>query len=87
MRGWIHRSNRLIKMINKSILMNDNEVMSLPEWDAAFDESIELFKRQNHKEPTLLELQNLIEILIQSFRANGYFKQVEEEVVVGRKVV
>jgi len=61
--------------------MNDNEVMSLPEWDAAFDESIELFKRQNRKEPTLLELQNLIEILIKSFRANGYFKQPVEELV------
>ena len=68
-------------IINKFILMNDNEVMSLPEWDAAFDESIELFKRQNRKEPTLLELQNLIEILIKSFRANGYFKQPEEELV------
>jgi hypothetical protein len=42
--------------------MSDNEVMSLPEWDAAFDESIVLFKKLNRKEPTLLELQNLIEI-------------------------
>jgi hypothetical protein len=70
---------------HKSILMNDNEVMSLPEWDPAFDESIELFKKQNRKEPTLLELQNLIEILIKSFRANGYFKLSEEE-AVGRKL-
>ena len=70
---------------NKFILMNDNEIMSLPEWDAAFDESIELFKKQHHKEPTLLELQNLIEILIKCFRANGQFKQDEEE-VVGRKL-
>lgn len=67
--------------------MNDNEVMSLPEWDAAFDESIELFKKQNHKEPTLLELQNLIELLIKSFRANGYFKQAEEEEIVGKKAI
>ena len=67
-------------IVNKFILMNDNEVMSLPEWDAAFDESIELFKKQNRKEPTLLELQNLIEILIKSFRANGYFKQPEEAI-------
>jgi len=72
-------------IVKKFILMNDNEVMSLPEWDAAFDESIELFKRQNRKEPTLLELQNLIEILIKSFRANGYFKQ-PEEVVAGPKL-
>jgi hypothetical protein len=71
---------------NKSIFMNDNEIMSLPEWDNAFDESIEVFKKQNQKEPTLLELQNLIEILIKSFRANGSFKQ-DEEVVVGKKLL
>jgi hypothetical protein len=70
-------------IVNKFILMNDNEVMSLPEWDEAFDESIELFKKENHKEPTLLELQNLIEILIKNFRANGYFKQ-SEKVIAGK---
>jgi hypothetical protein len=84
MPGWI-LENRLMKMIaNKSILMNDNEIMSLPEWDATFDESIELFKKHHSKEPTLLELQNLIEILIKSFRANGYFKQSESAVAGGK---
>lgn len=86
MRRGYHLGNRFMKMIaNKSIFMNDNEIMSLPEWDAAFDESIDLFKKQNHKEPTLLELQNLIEILIQSFRANGNFTQLEEA-VIGKKI-
>jgi len=86
MRGWIAWKTRLMKMTaNKSFLMNDNEIMSLPEWDAAFDESIELFKKQNRKEPTLLELQNLIELLIQSFRAHGYFK-LSLETVTGRKL-
>lgn len=48
--------------------MNDNDIMALPDWDIAFDESIEQFKRQNGKEPTLLELQNMIEILLKRFR-------------------
>ena len=61
--------------------MSDNEIMSLPEWDLAFDESIELFIKQNRKEPTLLELQNLIELLIQSFHANGCFTQPWERII------
>ena len=52
--------------------MSDNEIMSLPEWDTAFDKSIEQFKKQKGKEPTLMELQNLIEILIQRFHSVGY---------------
>jgi hypothetical protein len=75
---------KLTEPQTKAILMSDNEIMSLPEWDEAFDESIALFKKQNRKEPTLLELQNLIEILITSFRANGYFKQTLSE--IGRKL-
>jgi hypothetical protein len=60
--------------------MSDNEIMSLPEWDMAFDDSIEQFKKQNRKEPTLLELQNLIEILIKHFHTYGKFMQPVEKV-------
>ena len=70
----VEMKTKLTLTQTKAILMSDNDVMSLPEWDAAFDESIERFTKQNHKEPTLLELQNLIEVLIQSFRAHGSFK-------------
>jgi hypothetical protein len=58
--------------------MNDADIMFLPEWDEAFDESIAQFKKQNGKEPTLVELQNLIEILINRFHALGYFIQPVE---------
>lgn len=58
--------------------MNDVDIMLLPEWDEAFDESIAQFTRQQGKEPTLLELQNMIEILINRFHALGYFIQPVE---------
>ncbi len=51
--------------------MNDLEIISLPEWDEAFDQSIANLKRKNSKEPTLVELQNLVEILINHFRIAG----------------
>ena len=51
--------------------MNDLEIISLPEWDEAFDESIANLKRKNSKEPTLVELQNLIEVMINHFRSEG----------------
>jgi len=74
-------SNRL----QKQNPMSDNEIMSLPEWDVAFDESIEQFKKQNRKEPTLVELQNLIELLIRSFHANGFFVRPYEKVTIDRR--
>jgi hypothetical protein len=52
--------------------MTDAEIMSLPEWDDAFDESIDQFKKQNSREPTLVELHNLIEILVNRFQTLGY---------------
>ena len=55
--------------------MNDLEIIAQPEWDSAFDEYIELFKKENHKEPTLVDLQNIIEILIKRFRAVRYLMQ------------
>jgi len=55
--------------------MNDLEIMARPEWDSAFDEYIELFRKENHKEPTLDDLQNIIEILIKRFRAVSYLMQ------------
>lgn len=51
--------------------MSDNEIMSLPDWDIAFDLSIDQFKKQHGKEPTLVELQNLIEILVKTLPCNG----------------
>jgi hypothetical protein len=51
--------------------MNDLEIIYLPEWDEAFDQSIANLKRKNCKEPTLVELQNLIENMINHFRTAG----------------
>ena len=59
---WTHK---------RKTVMNDLEIISLPEWDEAFDESIANLKRKNSKEPTLVELQNLIEVLINHFRTAG----------------
>ena len=51
--------------------MNDLEIISLPEWDEAFDESIANLKKKSSKEPTLVDLQNLIENMINHFRTDG----------------
>lgn len=51
--------------------MNDLEIISLPEWDEAFDESIANLKKKTSKEPTLVDLQNLIENMINHFRTDG----------------
>jgi len=55
--------------------MNDLEIMAQPEWDSAFDEYVELFIKENGKDPTLVDLQNMIEILIKRFRAVSYLMQ------------
>jgi len=55
--------------------MDDLEIMAQPEWDNAFDEYVEQFKKENRKEPTLVELQNMVEVLIQRFRAVSYLRQ------------
>jgi len=55
--------------------MDDLEIMALPEWDNAFEECVEQFKKENCKEPTLTELHNLIEVLIMRFRAVSYLRQ------------
>jgi hypothetical protein len=56
-------------------IMDDLKIMSMPEWDEALDESITQFKKLNRKEPTLVELQNIIEVLIKRFRAVGMVMQ------------
>jgi hypothetical protein len=63
--------------------MSDNEIMSLPDWDIAFDDSIEQFKIQNRKEPTLLELQNIIEILVKRFHELGYLIEPRQKRMMG----
>ncbi len=63
--------------------MSDNEIMSLPDWDIAFDLSIEQFKKQHAKEPTLVELQNLIEILVKQFHELGYLIEPAQKKMMG----
>jgi len=63
--------SQLLCSTQTKIVMNDLEIISLPEWDEAFDESIANLKMKNRKEPTLVELQNLIEVLINHFRTAG----------------
>ena len=58
-------------LYTNQIFMNDLEIISLPEWDEAFDESVANLKLKNCKEPTLVDLQNLIEDMINHFRTAG----------------
>jgi hypothetical protein len=51
--------------------MSDVEIMALPEWDGELNRLTENFRNEHRREPSPLELANLMEILINRFRAFG----------------
>ncbi len=59
--------------------MTDQEIMSLSDWNEALDEMIDEFRRTHNREPSQLELDNLIEILINRYRELGYLIKHREK--------
>jgi len=60
--------------------MTDLEIMSLPDWDEALSDLIADFRQRNRREPTELEIKNLIEILLNRYRDLGYLIQPVQKI-------